>query len=352
MEAVEVEESWKLCQGDADLVHHPRAAVAAGAARLRAPQLHCAHRGAPAGRLDHLLLGAEVTAPRPRPAPPRPTAPRRGSEVPLPGQSPFPGAAPPRLAPQPAARVTARDPASAPVHWSLRGPATKSERLEARYRQRFPVLANSKKRCFSELIKPWHKTVLTGFGMTLCAVPIAQKSEPQSLSNEALMRRAVSLVTDSTSTFLSQTTYALIEAITEYTKAVYTLVSLYRQYTSLLGKMNSQEEDEVWQVIIGARVEMTSKQQEYLKLETTWMTAVGLSEMAAEAAYQTGADQASITARNHIQLVKSQVQEVRQLSQKAETKLAEAQTKELHQKAQEVSDEGADQEEEAYLRED
>jgi diablo protein len=33
---------------------------------------------------------------------------------------------------------------------------------------------------------------------------------------------------------------------------------------------------------------MTSKQQEYLKLETTWMTAVGLSEMAAEAAYQTG----------------------------------------------------------------
>lgn len=50
--------------------------------------------------------------------------------------------------------------------------------------------------------------------------------------------------------------------------------------------------------------------------------------------------------------MKSQVQEVRQLSQKAETKLAEAQTKELHQKAQEVSDEGADQEEEAYLRED
>jgi hypothetical protein len=34
-------------------------------------------------------------------------------------------------------------------------------------------------------------------------------------------------------------------------------VSLYRQYTSLLGKMNSQEEDEVWQVIIGARVEVS-----------------------------------------------------------------------------------------------
>ncbi|XP_061025501.1 diablo IAP-binding mitochondrial protein isoform X2 [Eubalaena glacialis] len=199
-----------------------------------------------------------------------------------------------------------------------------------RYKQCVPVVANGEKRCFSELIRPWHKAVAAGFGVTLCAVPIAQKPEPHSLSNDALTRRAVSLVTDSTSTFLSQTTYALIEAITEYTK----------------------EEDEVWQVIIGARVEMTSKQQEYLKLETTWMTAVSLSEMAAEAAYQTGADQASVTARSHIQLVRSQVQEVRQLSQNAETKLAEAQTEELRQKTQEEGDERAEPEQEGYLRED
>ncbi|XP_057600889.1 diablo IAP-binding mitochondrial protein isoform X2 [Hippopotamus amphibius kiboko] len=196
-----------------------------------------------------------------------------------------------------------------------------------RYRQCVPVVANLKKRCFWELIRPWHKTVAVGFGVTLCAVPIAQKPEPHSLSNDALMKRAVSLVTDSTSSFLSQTTYALIEAITEYTK----------------------EEDEVWQVIIGARVEMTSKQQEYLKLETTWMTAISLSEMAAEAAYQTGADQASVTSRSHVELVKSQVQDVRYLSQKAETKLAEAQTEELRKKTQE---EGAEPEQEAYLRED
>lgn len=50
--------------------------------------------------------------------------------------------------------------------------------------------------------------------------------------------------------------------------------------------------------------------------------------------------------------MKSQVQEVRQLSQKAETKLAETQTEELRQKTQEASDDRADQEEEAYLRED
>lgn len=57
-------------------------------------------------------------------------------------------------------------------------------------------------------------------------VYIFQKLEPHSLSNDALMRRAVSLVTDSTSTFLSQTTYALIEAITEYTKVSVFLLSL------------------------------------------------------------------------------------------------------------------------------
>lgn len=62
-----------------------------------------------------------------------------------------------------------------------------------------------------------------------------------------------------------------------------------------------------------------------------------------------GADQASITARSQIELVKSQVQEVRQLSQKAETKLAE----ELRQKIQEDGNERAEPEEqEAYLRED
>ncbi|XP_036209603.1 diablo homolog, mitochondrial isoform X2 [Myotis myotis] len=60
-------------QGDAGLVHHPRAAAAAGAAGLRAPQLHGAPGRIAAGRLDHLLPGAEVTAP-PRGSPPLPAS--------------------------------------------------------------------------------------------------------------------------------------------------------------------------------------------------------------------------------------------------------------------------------------
>ncbi|NXO40212.1 DBLOH protein, partial [Locustella ochotensis] len=194
-------------------------------------------------------------------------------------------------------------------------------------RRSFPVLAGVGQRGLAGRSGRWQQAL--GLGAALCAVPVVEQQSSGSLSNDALIRRAVSLVTDSTATLLSQTTYALIEALTEYTKAVYTLVSLYKQYSNLLGKMNSEEVDAVWQVVIGARVDMTTKQQEYLRLESSWMTALRLSEMAAEAAYQSGADQASVTARSHIQVVKSQVQEVRLLSQKAETKLAEAQTEEL-----------------------
>ncbi|XP_061458566.1 diablo IAP-binding mitochondrial protein isoform X5 [Rhineura floridana] len=184
----------------------------------------------------------------------------------------------------------------------------------------FPVVASGKTRV-SGLRRPWNKVAALGFGVALSAIPITQKHDPSLLSNEALIRRAVSLVTDSTGTLLSQTTYALIDALTEYTA-------------------------------------MTAKQQEYLKLESRWMTALRLSEMAAEAAYQSGADQASMSTHNHIQLVKTQVQEVRQLSQKAETKLAEAQTEELMKLKEEEPSLPASRQanmgkaEEAYLRED
>ncbi|CAI9535117.1 unnamed protein product [Staurois parvus] len=156
----------------------------------------------------------------------------------------------------------------------------------------------------------WRRVLSVGVGASLCAVPVGQRSEP-ALSNESLIKRAASLVTDSTQTFLSQTTYALIESLTEYTKAVYTLASLHQRYTSLMNKLNSNEESAIWQVIIGARVQVKKLQDEYVKYEANWMRAVRISEMAAEAAYLAGADQASVTVRNHIQLVQTQIQETR-----------------------------------------
>lgn len=51
-------------------------------------------------------------------------------------------------------------------------------------------------------------------------------------------------------------------------------------------------------------------------------------------------------------MVKLEVQEVDQQSQKAESKLCEAQTQELHQNTQNAADQEHNGEEEAYLRED
>lgn len=44
--------------------------------------------------------------------------------------------------------------------------------------------------------------------------------EQDKVSHEALIRRASSLVTDSANTFLSQTTLALVDSITQYTKVL------------------------------------------------------------------------------------------------------------------------------------
>lgn len=47
----------------------------------------------------------------------------------------------------------------------------------------------------------------------------------ENLSHDSLIRRAASLVTDSSSTFLSQSTLALTEALSEYSKVEFTFTS-------------------------------------------------------------------------------------------------------------------------------
>ncbi|XP_062890627.1 diablo homolog, mitochondrial-like [Mobula hypostoma] len=181
----------------------------------------------------------------------------------------------------------------------------------------------------------WRKVAL-GLGATLAAVPIVQH-QPPSLNHEDLIKRAVSLVTDGANTFLSQTTLALIDALTEYTKAVYTLISIQQKYNGLTRKLNEKEEAAIWQVIIEARVKMKEKQESYLSFETKWMTAVQLCETAAEAAYQAGADPASVSVHTHVQVSQTQVNEVKQIALKAEAKLAEVQVEEIRLKGKEES---------------
>ncbi|XP_061638186.1 diablo, IAP-binding mitochondrial protein a isoform X2 [Phyllopteryx taeniolatus] len=185
----------------------------------------------------------------------------------------------------------------------------------------------------------------------LCAVPFAQVP---SLTHESLIRRAASLVTDSSGTFLSQTTLALIDAITEYSKAVQTLVTLQKRYLASLGKLSQAEEDSVWQVMIGQRAEVNDRQEECKRFEAVWVSALRLCETAAEAAHTSGAEHASITMQTNIQVARSQAEEARKFSRDADKKLLEAKALEVQASAQRTSalEQSEEDVPEAYLRED
>ncbi|KAM3875544.1 diablo, IAP-binding mitochondrial protein a [Diretmus argenteus] len=191
-------------------------------------------------------------------------------------------------------------------------------------------------------------------GAGLCAVPFTQQA--QNLSHDSLIRRAASMVTNSASTFLSQTTLGLIDALTDYSKAVHTLIALHRRYLASLGKLTPAEEDSIWQVIIGQRATVGDRLDECKRFESNWVNAVNLCEMAAEAAYTSGAEQASITVRMDVQVAQSQVEEARKLSMDADKKLAEAKVEEIQRMAEYTSflDKSGEEHEvhEAYLRED
>ncbi|XP_061074425.1 diablo, IAP-binding mitochondrial protein a isoform X2 [Conger conger] len=152
-------------------------------------------------------------------------------------------------------------------------------------------------------------------GGGLCSVPFSQQVE--NLSHEALIRRASSLVTDSTNTYLSQTTLALVESLTQYSK-------------------------------VGDRLD------ECKRFEANWMNAINLCELAAEAAYNSGVEHASNTTRLNLQGAQSQVEQVRKLSLDAERKLSETKVKEIQRMAAlaDAMERMTEDIPEAYFRED
>ncbi|XP_051955459.1 diablo IAP-binding mitochondrial protein-like [Xyrauchen texanus] len=197
--------------------------------------------------------------------------------------------------------------------------------------------------------KNWMTLSVTG---ALCAVPFTQK--PEFLSHEDLVRRASSLVTDSANTYLSQTTLALLDSLTGYTKAINNLVTLHKQYVASISKLTPAEEDAVWQVILLQRQEVIERQKDCKRFESCWMTAINLSELSAEAAFNAGADQASVTAQSSLQVAQSQVEHVRQLSIEAEKALKDSKAEES-ERLQKVLSTAMEEDEDipdAYLRED
>nr|AAI29445.1 Zgc:158776 protein [Danio rerio] len=80
------------------------------------------------------------------------------------------------------------------------------------------------------------------------------------------------------------------------------------------------------------------------------MTAVNLSQQAAEAAFNAGADQASVAAQSSLQVAQSQVEQVKQLMLEAEIQLKDSKA-EYSERLQVALSEDEDIPD-AYLRED
>ncbi|XP_005817238.2 diablo homolog, mitochondrial-like isoform X2 [Xiphophorus maculatus] len=177
----------------------------------------------------------------------------------------------------------------------------------------------------------------------------------EDLSHNSLIRRAASVLTDSSSSFLSQATLALTDALTDYSKAVHSRIIFQKRYLASVGKMSPSEEESLQRAISGWRSEAAERLNECKHYDSTWIKAVNLSKMAAEAAYSSGAHQASILVQTNIQVAQSQVEEARKLSSEADKKLAETKVEEIQRMAEYSAFlEGSEEREvhEAYLRED
>ncbi|XP_053362784.1 diablo, IAP-binding mitochondrial protein a [Clarias gariepinus] len=215
----------------------------------------------------------------------------------------------------------------------------------------------SKKATLQRLLKmpEIKQTNIVSFSMGcgLCTVPFVQHAE--NLSHESLIRRASCLVTDSANTYLSQTTMALVDALTLYTKALHTLIALQKRYLSSIGKLTPAEEDSIWQVIIGQRVEVGDRLDECKRFESNWLNAVNICELSAEAAYNSGAQSASNALKCSIQAAQSKVEEMRKLQVVAQKSLAEMKAEEIQRMAEYASSinlQDLEDVPEAYLRED
>ncbi|XP_039527053.1 diablo, IAP-binding mitochondrial protein a isoform X2 [Pimephales promelas] len=196
------------------------------------------------------------------------------------------------------------------------------------------------------------KAVAFSVSSGLCAVPFTQV---ENLSHESLICRASCLVTDSANTYLSQTTLALVDAHTQYAKALHTLIALQKRYITSIGKLTPAEEGSIWQVIIGQRVEVSDRLEACKRFESNWMNAIHICELSAEAAYNSGAEHACTATKTNLQVAQSKVEEIRKISREAKKKLAETKAEEIQRMAEYVSSIDINDLEdipEAYLRED
>ncbi|XP_028320801.1 diablo homolog, mitochondrial-like [Gouania willdenowi] len=187
----------------------------------------------------------------------------------------------------------------------------------------------------------------------LFGIPL--KKQTESLSYDSMIRRAASLVTDGSSTFLSQTTVAFSDALKDYSKAVHSRIAFQKRYLASLGKLTPSEEDLLLLVINGWRAESSKRRDECKRFEQSWINAISLSKAAAEIARSSGAQQAFVSMRANLQVSQSQVEEARTVCADTEKMLTETKVEEIQRKAEYAAFLRARVERETnedYLRED
>ncbi|XP_023260019.1 diablo homolog, mitochondrial-like [Seriola lalandi dorsalis] len=140
-----------------------------------------------------------------------------------------------------------------------------------------------------------------------------------------------------------------------FLQAVHTRIALQKRYLASVGKLTPAEEDLLQQAIKGQRAEVGDRLNECKRFESSWISAVNLCKLVAEAAYTSGAEHASITVRTNIQVAQLQVEEAQKMSVDAEKKLAETKVEEIQRMAEyaaSLEDSEEHEVHEAYLRED
>uniref|UniRef100_A0A8C4NGK8 Direct IAP-binding protein with low pI n=1 Tax=Eptatretus burgeri TaxID=7764 RepID=A0A8C4NGK8_EPTBU len=144
-----------------------------------------------------------------------------------------------------------------------------------------------------------------GGSVSLCAF---QELNTPDLSQTTLIKRAASLAIDSASTLLTQAGLALIDAQQDYAKAISVLVSLYKRYTELSGHLSAAEDEAVRRLISAE----------------SFVRFFFLSR-----SFPTGAEQASLLARTHLDAVHSHVESSIRKVTEAHSRLTKAQATEI-----------------------
>ncbi|XP_013397227.1 diablo homolog, mitochondrial [Lingula anatina] len=169
-----------------------------------------------------------------------------------------------------------------------------------------------------------------------------QTVNPVHLSHPYLIRNAAVSSVDAATTLLTQIVTALLQAQKEYIEAVSHLLTVMEANLKVLG--NPAAEQQVWDMIMEARVNMNEKAMARQELETLYAFTEKLLNSAAEAAYAAGAEYASIAASERIYSAQTQLKVIREQSKDATLKLAQMEATTIQKTSEQLKENKKDSE--------